>query len=328
MANWVDLAEHDLVLLWRPKPGCPHARQMVLQTVTSGGCIPPDVVEMGFLPEGAQYVRDSTVLLPDEFLHIFPRARMVDVPRDFFQHKPGSNIVHLSGRPAPELAVRVFSPHTAVDVGLMRWALTPLPRFIHEARTLIEDGASVVSFGGMERLTRKRGTSASLKSLMHALAVRAARDAGAQLPFQVMVDYPDYVYFGGARRTHAAYRANSLVARLAVAERLNRGACATVVSTHTGVPDLVLRIEQTDRHAELVVAQTSVGAVGIAGVATGFEITRGRLHLAWTSQAEQRGFDPLLASLFLSSLLSGGYEAVNVRWDRPVSGAERSTAAA
>ncbi|MEQ7334397.1 hypothetical protein [Xanthomonas campestris] len=211
---------------------------MILQTVTSGGSIPPDVVELGFLPEGKQYVRDSTVLLPDEFLQIFPRARMIDVPRDFFEHKHGSNIVHLAGRPAPDLAERVSSPHTAVDVGLMRWALTPRPRFILEARTLIEDGASVVSFGGMERLTRKRATSASLKSLMHSLAVRAARDAGAQLPFQVMVDYPDYVYFGGARRTHAAYRANSLVARLSVAERLTRGASATVVSTHTGVPDL------------------------------------------------------------------------------------------
>ncbi|HDS1082337.1 TPA: hypothetical protein QDZ62_000137 [Stenotrophomonas maltophilia] len=328
MANWVDLAEHGLVLLWRLKPGCPHERQMILQQVTASAVVPLQVAEIGFLPEGQQYVRDSTVLLPAEFMQVFPRARLVDVPRDFFQPKPESNIVHLAGRGAPVLCGRASTQQTVADVGLMRWALTPLPRFIQEARTLIEDGASVVAYGGAERLTRKRGTSASLKRSMHALAVRSAREAGAHLPFHVLVDYPEYVYFGGARRTHAAYRANNLIARLAVAERLARGAVAIVPSTQSGVPDLVLRIDQRDGRTELVVAQKSVGAIGIAGVAAGFEISRSRLHLAWTSQAQQRGFDPLLASLFLSSLLSGGYEADSVRWDRPTGGAERSTAAA
>lgn len=327
MSNWIDLSEHGLVLLWRLKPGSSHVRQLILQPLADAN-IPPEVGELGFLPEGPQFVRDSSVLVPTEFLRLFPKGKLVDVPQDFFQPRVASNIVRLNGRGAPLSSPPLSGRHAGTDVGLMRWALTPLPRFIREARTLIEDGASIVAYGGAERLTRLRGTSAALKTSMHALAVRAARDAGAQLPFQVLVDYPEHVYFGGGRRIHVAYLASRLIARLAVAERLVRGARATVLSSRPGQPNLVLYIARDHDRSELVFAQESMGSVGIAGVAAGFVIARSRLHLAWTRQFHQRGFDPLLAALFMSSLLSSGYDAELVQWHRPDRGEGRSTAAA
>lgn len=327
MSNWVDLSEHGLVLLWRLKPGTSHVRQLILQPLANAR-IPPEVAELGFLPEGPQFVRDSSVLVPTEFLRLFPKGKLVDVPQDFFQPRVASNIVRLNGRGAPALRAPSPDRYVSADVGLMRWALTPLPRFVREARLLIEDGSSIVAYGGTERLIRLRGTSAALKASMHALAVQTARDAGAQLPFQVLVDYPEHVYFGGARRTHAAYLASRLIARLAVAERLARGTRATVLSSRAGQPNLVLFTANDQERTELVIAQESVGSVGIAGVAAGFVIARSRLNLAWTQQFHQRGFDPLLAALFMSSLLSSGYEQALVQWDHPDHGEGRSTAAA
>ncbi|MDQ1090626.1 hypothetical protein QE400_000039 [Xanthomonas sacchari] len=320
MANWIDLAEHGMVLLWRLKPGSAHARQLILQPLTDAR-VPSAIVELGFLPEGPQYVRDSSVLVPAEFLRVFPRGRLVDVPQDFFQTRVASNIVRLNGRGAPAAAPSLSGRYGSTDFGIMRWALTPLPRFLRDARTLIEDGSSIVAYGGIERLTKSRGTSIALKSNAHALAVRTARDAGAQLPFQVLVDYPEHIYFGGARRTHAAYLAGRLISRLAVAERLVGGARARVASSRPGQADLVLRIAQDHDRTELVFMQGSE-------ISAGFSIARSRLHLAWTRQIQQRGFDPLLAALFMSSLLSGDYDAEGIQWDYPDCGDGRSTAAA